>query len=405
MAQRQPYPPQMPPMPFWRGVSDLSGATGDLLFGTYDRNLTRNVLVKNGASVRSRGGLERAYDSRNAGPSHTAAARFGANRVVLTIDAAGVRAMGEIIASTYSGYTIEHPGFPADEFDRAVSGALFTVGKPWIEGKDSDEKVSRTADPHFAINSGEDLIHASATGLQAAADWTIDAPTPFYTTRVDLDLTNLDDFGSNGQFWEGKFIQSLPNEVIKSGVMTKEAQWAVDAHSTFVNARAGITIDTCWSGLCFVLRVEKTGSSQWKLTMTLGEFVSSEPPLSQNARTGGFEEHFKREATIQTDTDIFTNWAFEFGRETVGNGKWKGRADLWRNKTVAQLEGGSTGNKFFTNTVSPVIEFGKRPVGRPSEYWSLPDNGGRFALYSKHSASYSKQIDIPRIKSSLGFLT
>lgn len=405
MAQRTPYPPQMPPMPFWRGVSDLSGATGDLLYGTYDRKLTRNVLVKNGASVRSRGGLERVYDSRNDGPARTAAARFGSNRAVITIDAAGVRAMTDIVSSTYSGYDINHPGFPSDEFDRAVTGAMFVAGKPWLEGKDSDEQAGRTADDHFAINGGEDLIHASATGLQAAADWTVEAPTPFYTTRIDLDLTNLDDFASSGQFWEGKFIQALPNEVIKAGVVTKEAQWAVDAHSTFVNARAGHARDTCWSGLCLVLRVEKLASSQWLLVMTLGEFVSSEGSLSLEARTGGFEQHLKRESTLNAGSDIFTNWAFEFGRENVGGGKWKARADLWRNKTVAQLESGLTGSKFFANAVSPVVEFGKRPPGRPSEYWSLPTNGGRFALYSKHSASYSKQIDIPRIKSSLGFLT
>lgn len=402
----EPYPPQMPQMPFWKGVSDLSGDTGDLLYGTYERNLTRNIRVKNGAAVRTRGGLERVYDARKDGPSRTAVARFGSNRGVITIDAAGVRTETDVVSSTYSGYTIEHPGFPADEFDRSTSGAVFVSGKPWLEGKDSDDKASRTADDYFAIGGSEQLIHASATGLQAALDWTIEAPTPFYTVRMDMDLSTLDDFGSNGQFWEGKFIQGLPGPVIdSSNAISKEPQWAVDAHSTFVNARAGVVRDTCWSGLCLVFRVEKIAASQWQMTMTLGEFVSSVDRLSRAHRQGGFQTHFERVQTFTTSGDIFTNWAFEFGRERVGDGKWKARVDLWRGKTVATLEGGSTGGKFFSNTVSGVVSHGTRPVGRPNEYWSLPDKGGRFAIYSKHSANYTKQVDFERIKSSLGFLT
>lgn len=402
---RQPYPAQTPPMPYWRGVSDLSGDTGDLLHGTYERKKTRNVLVKNGASVRSRGGLERVYDDRAVGPSHTYAARTGPVRAVVSIDAAGVRTESDVVSSFYSGYTIDHQGFPADEFDRASSGGIFVIGKPWLEGRDSDEVAARTADDHFAINGSEELIHASGTGLQAAADWTVDAPTPFYSLRADLDFTNLNDFGSVGDHYEIKFFQSLPNEVINGATVTKEAQWAVDAHSTFVNNRAGVTVDTCWSGMATVIRVEKTASSEWKMTLYCGEFVGSQPPGSLLDRNGGFKNHFTREQIFTSTGDIFTNWALECGRESRGPSSWKARADLWKEKTVAALEGGSTGSKFFSNTESGVISLGQTVPGRSSDYWTLTDNGGRFAIYSKHSADNTKQIDIPRIKSALAFLT
>lgn len=407
------HPSSPPSPPYWRGCSDLTGEYGDLLYGSYARST--NAYVKTGTAVAKRRGYERAIDELFWGSADVHAHRDGATKLLLVADLEGIKVVDAVPPSTHTGYSIEHPGFVDDDFTRADAAGLITntTNIHWIEGQDSEETGGPTGADTFQVVSN-DCNHDSSNAVTAEADWTIQAPTPFYALLCELDFTNLT--LAAGEEADFQLYLGLPPKYLvdpQSPTPTtgRERQWACDARDTWtktINSQGGSTWGTCWTGLVMRIRLKREtgGTNPYILTGNLTEFGSDQPQKSRLARKGGLASGANvPQMTFQSlsSAQALGSWVVEFGRRSLGSA-WQLRSTIWRDQTIDDVlvPGGPTTTNFRerrSENIEVDAQFGGRYINLP-----LGGKGGHFGMSSLLPSASAGDYDIVRIRPSLSFV-
>lgn len=323
----------------------MAGDYGDLFYGTYLRST--NIAVKNGTAVAKRRGFVRAFDEEFWGAGSVYTRRNGDNRLALVADGEGVKILSSLPPSFNTGYGLDHPGFPVDDFDRATSPSIATTNKHWEEGKDSLQSGggSRTSEDVFSvIGSGSPVVgqlrHAAGTvasGVVAGADWMIAAPTPFYSTRIELDMSSISLQALNE--YRIVFFMGLPPAYYDGdgtgASVVMDRHYAVDGLHTVDVGQVGL--GTTWTGLFLDVRFQLNGNGDIHRDFRLGEFCTNQVQSSLDPRVGQWGW---RETRASTDTVASgeVSWVLEFGRKDQGGGRWQPRLNVWRDTTISALE-------------------------------------------------------------------
>lgn len=397
MVRSHPVPnPQDGPK--WRGVSELSGQYGDLLYGTYQRS--PNTQIVNGGAIGKRRGFIRAYDEQFVGWPASHYARDGSLLVHLVADGAGVKVLSALPASTFDEVDGDHGGFMADEFTRGDAAGIQTgTTLPWIEGQDSVENSAYTENDALRIVSNALALRRS-DATSGAADWATSAPTPFYAQRVEVSFAGFVK-SSISSYAEVVVALGMPGPVYdQDGDRNHEQVYAADAFRTAFSGA-----NTAWSGLVARLRVEVSDNAtpKYKLKADLLELGSTVEQASRDARTGGVAlSATKSSGEISTVGNILTTWLFEFGREKVG-AVWVPRMDIWRGKTIDDLELGDQGSKFMSLTLDPVGV----DAQHNGLFLTLPTDGtgGLTGVRMTTNADNTSTHTVPRVKCALNFAT
>jgi hypothetical protein len=359
-------------MPWYRGSSDLSGEYGDLFYGTTLRS--KNVYVKSGGSTATRRGLERAFDAQYEGAAQVSTRRFGSDRYVLLGDGGGITALTSLPSSKYPGLGVGHSGFAKDYFGRADTATLASTGRFWEEGRNSDEVAAWTASDNTAIVSNEARF-AQGTAARGNLDWTPEAPTSFYFSQwqLNLDALTLSSVGDNTDIF---FFMGLPRERISSstGLVLRERLFAEDAWRTYTNGGESV----CWSGIACRVRVEKqAGSDNFRLQVSLGEFLGNKPSGDTTSNISGRIDTLAEKWTTSlfTEAQMQGKWLLSFGREREGADNYRIRASLWRNQGIFAYDQGNLDR----TTADADVKRGSRRVdqggGYSGFYRTMPSPG------------------------------
>lgn len=403
MSKVRFWPPEPPQKPLWRGVGeDIQGRSGDPLFGLYLRG--SNFLVEDGGTIRKRRGMERAVDQLFLGGSKAALAEAEGGRVMVIVDSEGISTTSGIIPPAFDRIDAFHSGFPNDSFDRADSATLATTGKFWSEGDDSEAVSGRTAGDGFQIKSNG--LWGNHGLITPTAEWDVEAPTPWYAVRVDIDLSSALAGAAVGDSMRVKFCMGLPPAVFDANqVETVPRMRMTDAISAESITKGGNATDVVWSGCYVFLQMRKATSSSYTLTLRMVGFASSEGQDSLAARVGA--AGYLQEKTISglSASDALGQWALEFGRKRRGAGKWREQAAVWKGKSVANIIQGTQGPPS-----ARVQEVGLYPNKAASLntglVYALPPEGrgGFFGIGASHAISAgTSAVTLGRISTSLRF--
>ena len=418
--QSHPQVPLNPP--YWRGASDLAGDYGDLLFGTYLRST--NIAVKNGTAVAKRRGFVRAFDEEFWGSAAVYTRRNGDNRLALVSDGEGVKILSSLPSSFYSGYGLDHPGFPVDDFDRATNASIATTNKHWEEGKDSLQTggSGRTSDDLFTVvGAGSPVVGqlkqaaSSGTGF-AGADWMIAAPTPFYSTRMELDLSSLDLVTAGDQYRMVLFVGLPPAYYDGAGTgasLVRDRFYAIDGFFTAENTSPNYGFDTTWTGMFVDMKFQLQANGQVYRDFQIGEFCTNRDQASLSPRSGAvgwIEERSSTDTVASTEV----SWVIEFGRKDQGGGRWQPRLNVWRDTTITALEtAGASIPATRHQVIGPTFQVdGPPPVGGTMnglpKTMNLPldGKGGFFGMIGKwsYSGGVPTEVLVEEIKVADSFL-
>lgn len=384
----------------------MVGPIGDGLYGFYDRS--ENILVRDMGSVEKRRGYERAFDELFDGAAGVALGRDESSLVWLAADSEGIRVLSSLPQTEFTGFTLDHPGFLADDFTRSDNTDIQTgTNLPWIEGQDSTENSAHTLAAVLRIASNQlRLNQADYASSPAGADWNMEAPTIFHTLRVEMDMSAV--ALTTNEAINIYMFMGLPDFIVDAvGVPVKDRIWVADAAATI---SAGGATDHCWAGIAGKFRLVGKSSSTMEAEVEVWEFASEKAQDVLEDRKGkiGYTSK-KTSANALSDASCEVTWVMEIGRKQGVNRGWVTRIDIYQNTTIATLEAGTnvTGSN---STLWKSIECEERQINGDAGggyVYNLPMSGkGGYSgvRVSVNGSPSSGSARIERIKPALGFL-
>ena len=338
------HPPQQPGPPYWKGVDEIAGSTGDLLYGTYRRST--NFAVSTGTEVEKRRGFVRAFDYRRIGPVHGTYLRQKDLRYHSLVDARGIQVFDTLPATPVYGTNLEHIGWPIDDFkrsDSATLGAGASGQKEWLEGISGTGGVG-TMGTKWEILSNQAAIQnpnqsPAVTGMAEKAYW---MPSLFYVSRMELDLSSFYQDDGSGNPTERtilRFAHGVCNQLITNGVARSRQLKGANAFlkdrgeyasrtGAILEVKATVDETTDWGHLMFTLKPFASQTKTGYIPIA-GEYV--EGGIGRAKILGGMNFN-------PFSTEMQTTHVVEFGLEDLGvEGKQRWRLRFWEGTTLATI--------------------------------------------------------------------
>ncbi len=378
MAGRPIHPPSAVQPPYWRGISDLAGEIGDLLYGTYRRG-TENFYVRNGTAIAKRRGFSRAFNQRFVGCATGTFSREGQTRYHILADGLGVQVFDTLKEKPIYGNFLDHPGYPLDAFDRADSAVVSNSSGPpqerWVEGQIQTSLTQFTdyGSNWEIANQAAAIKVTSTTAETGVVQHLNQMPGAMFVSRIELDFSGY--VARDGQNTIN-FLTAAGGRLLADGAFRSRL---VDINEAVQVTRGEYGSRT---GAMLQLNVNTANNGGFNtrpgIQLVLYPFCSSHKsgdyPASGYVEGGYTDDDLLGSVTLDSFGDLAGSHVIEFGIAPVSApGGYKIQARFWSGKTLADMANNSMGDADITLTkecrVDEAVSF---YGGQGTGYFVLP---------------------------------
>jgi hypothetical protein len=347
VSTRQSYPVNPPTPPYFRGVDELDGGVGDLLYGTYGRG--KNTMVVDATSLAKRSGYMKAFNERFHGPAaHSHHREPGYNYTIVT-DADGLKILAATSQVKGGGNRYQHVSYPYDDFDRASSLSLGNASsggtKFWLEGlKGHANDVAYDTD--IAVSAAE-TAQLSIAGAEGTADIAMHTPYPYWVWRLELKLASLNPDNGVTNTDHSMFLSlfmGLPLDHYDSDLALQQYKWTVggalakDPKAKYNpnTGSSGHSQDHPWMGVRWDLEIKSDRTMVITQRQYLSEYATNESPDSP--RNGKLVLAGSLTHTFASDGDLQKTHYLEVGRIQTQRGEVQQRFNFYAGQTSVSAE-------------------------------------------------------------------